>query len=630
MAVRHIEVLDSKTIDKIAAGEVVERPASVVKELLENAIDAGATAITVEIKSGGTSLIRVTDNGEGIDKTQVRTAFLRHATSKIKSVEDLFTIRSLGFRGEALSSIAAVSQVELITKTKEAVTGVRYVIEGAKEKVLEDIGAPEGTTFLVRNLFYNTPARQKFLKTPTTEASYITELMERISMSHPDIAFKYMNQGQLKLQTSGNNKIQDIIYQIYGREISSKLLMIEEEFDGITMKGEIGKPEIARSNRKFEHFFVNGRYIKSSVITRALEEAYKAFLMLHKYPFAILYFSINPELIDVNVHPNKMEIRFLEEEKLYQNILKWISETLSGKDMIPVEDDSVKSVQKNSAAVDSAVGQIHVRETSAPEPFELKRIEKNRRESMEIQSVSEDASYGKIVLPSNEEPKPMSGNVIKANQQVIVEKASQLELFEDHFLTKEAIEDHKILGQIFDTYWLVSFSDKLFMIDQHAAHEKVIYERMMKRLREKKSVTQSISPPMIISLSKSEQETALRFEQELGEIGFVFEPFGGNEFSVSGIPADLYGMQEVEMFYELLDGLSAEHPSKVNDAILAKIASMSCKSAVKGNQRLSEKEAKYLIEELLLLDNPYNCPHGRPTIIAFTKYEIERKFKRII
>ncbi|NLG05691.1 MAG: DNA mismatch repair endonuclease MutL, partial [Clostridia bacterium] len=422
MSFRHIEVLDSKTIDKIAAGEVVERPSSVVKELLENAIDAGATAITVEIKGGGAAFIRVTDNGEGIDKSQVRTAFFRHATSKIKSVEDLFTIQSLGFRGEALSSIAAVSQVELITKTKEALTGIRYVIEGAKEKVLEDIGAPDGTTFIVRNLFYNTPARQKFLKTPTTEASYITELMEHISMSHPDIAFKYLNQGQLKLQTSGNHKIQDIIYQIYGREISGKLLMIEDEFDGISIKGEIGKPEIARSNRKFEHFFVNGRYIKSSLIMNALEEAYKAYLMLHKYPFAVLYISIDPQQIDVNVHPNKMELRFLEEQKLYQNILKCISRALAGKDLIPVDP---------SATVQT-IPHLAVKEAQAPEPFEKKRIEHSYQEIIQqdltkepvsqlnqinqINMLNEDQSYGKIVLPSVNEPQPQSTNIIKADQ----------------------------------------------------------------------------------------------------------------------------------------------------------------------------------------------------------------------
>ncbi|HKM20799.1 MAG TPA: DNA mismatch repair endonuclease MutL [Lachnospiraceae bacterium] len=635
MSEKQITVLDDKTIDKIAAGEVVERPSSVVKELLENAIDAGADAITVEIKNGGINFIRVTDNGEGIDKSQVPTAFLRHATSKIKSVEDLFLIKSLGFRGEALSSIAAVGQVEMITKTKDALTGVRYVIEGTKERIFEDVGAPEGTTFVIRSLFFNTPARRKFLKTPTTEASYITELMERVAMSHPNISFKFINNGQVKLQTSGNGQAKDIIYRIYGRDVTDKLLVINEKIEHIKVSGFVGKPDIGRSNRGFEHYFVNGRYIKSNLITKALEEAYKPYLMQHKYPFVVLYFKISPDLIDVNVHPNKMELRFMESDQLYDFIIESVRRALSQHEMIPV-DVRTESTKRETPVY------YH---PDAPEPFERQRIKKESSianevneafnyttETVDLRDVMQNPILSKVLLePKAEEIEPApTGNIIKANEQIIVERASQMELFEEQFLSQEAVKEHKILGQLFDTYWLVAFSDKLFVIDQHAAHEKVIYEKMIKHLEEKECVKQILSPPIIISVSKHEAGLLETYMEEFLRLGFEIEEFGGNEYSIRAVPADLYGMQEQEMFREILDSLSEELPKGDDTAVLQKIASASCKSAVKGNHAMSEEEAKALIDELLQLDNPYHCPHGRPTIIAFTKYEIEKKFKRII
>lgn len=635
MSEKQITVLDDKTIDKIAAGEVVERPSSVVKELLENAIDAGADAITVEIKNGGINFIRVTDNGEGIDKSQVPTAFLRHATSKIKSVEDLFLIKSLGFRGEALSSIAAVGQVEMITKTKDALTGVRYVIEGTKERIFEDVGAPEGTTFVIRSLFFNTPARRKFLKTPTTEASYITELMERVAMSHPNISFKFINNGQVKLQTSGNGQAKDIIYRIYGRDVTDKLLVINEKIEHIKVSGFVGKPDIGRSNRGFEHYFVNGRYIKSNLITKALEEAYKPYLMQHKYPFVVLYFKISPDLIDVNVHPNKMELRFMESDQLYDFIIESVRRALSQHEMIPV-DVRTESTKRETPVY------YH---PDAPEPFERQRIKKESSianevneafnyttETVDLRDVMQSPILSKVLLePKAEEIEPApTGNIIKANEQIIVERASQMELFEEQFLSQEAVKEHKILGQLFDTYWLVAFWDKLFVIDQHAAHEKVIYEKMIKHLEEKECVKQILSPPIIISVSKHEAGLLETYMEEFLRLGFEIEEFGGNEYSIRAVPADLYGMQEQEMFREILDSLSEELPKGDDTAVLQKIASASCKSAVKGNHAMSEEEAKALIDELLQLDNPYHCPHGRPTIIAFTKYEIEKKFKRII
>ncbi|MDO5572370.1 MAG: DNA mismatch repair endonuclease MutL [bacterium] len=636
MSNHKIEVLDSNTIDKIAAGEVVERPASVVKELLENAIDAGATAVTIEIKDGGINFIRVTDNGEGIDKSQVPTAFLRHATSKIKSIEDLFTIKSLGFRGEALSSIAAVGQVELITKTKSALTGVRYVIEGTRERIFEDIGAPEGTTFVIRNLFFNTPARRKFLRTPTTEGSYITELIEKMALSHPNTAIKYINSGKTKLQTSGNGQVKDIIYQIYGRDVTESLLLAKCKEEHMMLDGFIGTPELARSNRNFELYFVNGRYIKSDLITRALEEAYKPYMMQHKYPFVVLYFRIDPDLIDVNVHPNKLEIKFLESEKIYHFILKCIHEGLHRQEMIPTDVKSDKAKRETPVCYDKC----------SPEPFEKIRIEQENSvknelreptgyvtETVDMRDVMNSPILKKVLMAPEEpsvSPEDYSHNIIKANEQVIIEKASQLELFDQPFLSKEAAHEHRILGQIFDTYWLVSFSDKLFIIDQHAAHEKVLYEKLVNRLREKECISQALSPPLIVSVSRHEEELIQMYLNQFTEIGFEIEHFGGNEYSIRAIPADLYGMNEKELFREILDSLSEDMPKGEPDAVLHKLASMACKGAVKGNHAMSQEEAAALIEELLALDNPYHCPHGRPTIIAFTKYEIEKKFKRIV
>ena len=369
----NIQILDQQTIDKIAAGEVIERPSSVVKELVENAIDAQASAVTVEIKEGGISFIRITDNGCGIEKEQVPLAFLRHSTSKIKSVEDLFTVSSLGFRGEALSSIAAVSQVELITKTSLGISGVRYVIEGGKEQSSEEIGAPEGTTFLVRNLFYNTPARRKFLKTAQTEAGYIANLMEKLALSHPETSFKFIANNQLKLHTSGNSNLKEIIYHIYGRDIAGNLLEVQEENELFSVNGFIGKPLISRGNRNYENYFINGRYIKSALIAKSIEEGYKSFVMQHKYPFTVLHISVKGELLDVNVHPTKMELRFSNGEAIYQFLTDLVRKAINQSELVyqvSLENErEVKKRQEQQKREQLKSGR------QAPEPFETKRLQ---------------------------------------------------------------------------------------------------------------------------------------------------------------------------------------------------------------------------------------------------------------
>ena len=656
---RKIAVLDQQTIDKIAAGEVVERPASVVKELVENAIDAKATQVTVEIKDGGIGFIRITDNGSGMEKDDIPLAFLRHSTSKIKSVEDLFTVTSLGFRGEALSSIAAVSQVELITKTNGDFTGSRYLIEGSKEVSLEEIGAPDGTTFIVRNLFYNTPARKKFLKSAQTEGTYIHELMQRMILSHPDVAFKFIMNNQVKLQSSGNGNIKDIIYHLYGRDITKALLPIAHESELFKVSGFIGKPMISRGNRGYELYFVNGRFIRSQILSKAIEDAFKPFLMQHQYPFTVLYFEIDSSLLDVNVHPTKMELRFSNQQELYREVQSILSASLVHRDIIP--EVPVDTPKKNEMEVPKI-------EKVMPEPFEQKRLEEIRK------AVRKDSPY-EIKYPVS---RPMgTGSVSSAAQEKLLDtiksmppedmmeeriqkeplpeqskKETEKELAKEayvlreeetygakpegsyeqgSFLKEEEMAKQKIIGQLFDTYWLVEYNDRLFIVDQHAAHEKVMYEKLKKQFEKKEFTSQAISPPIVITLSMREADVLERFKEQFTKLGFEIEHFGGAEYSICGVPGNLYRLNTrdvlIEMLDELTDGISER---ATTDVILDKIASMSCKAAVKGSQRLSLPEMEQLMKDLMKLDNPYNCPHGRPTIIAMSKYEIEKKFKRIV
>lgn len=660
----NITLLDQATIDKIAAGEVVERPSSVVKELVENAIDAGSTAVTVEIKDGGTSFIRISDNGCGIDPSDIKTAFLRHSTSKIRSVEDLLTISSLGFRGEALSSISAVSMVELLTKTKDAICGIRYIIEGGKEKSMEEAASPDGTTFFVRNLFYNTPARKKFLKSSMTEAGYIHELMIRLALSHPEISFKFINNGQTKLHSSGNHSLKDVIYQVYGRDISNNLVEIDAEENGVHIKGYIGKPSVFRGNRNFETYFVNGRYIKSNIIAKGIEDAYKGYLMQHQYPFCVLQFEMDGSDLDVNVHPTKMELRFSKQQALYDFVFRTVREGLDRKEYIPqvtVEEPKkpvvktpVTPVQKTvtktpvatvqKSAPKPAVTPLQKPETSEPVKKTVTPLERNldyflaqmrervkadyaSREKKENKSPYQQKFEPKTQVIREERPKP---EVKQEEKPVVVLEPQQMELFDKKLLAEESIKEHKIIGQLFETYWLVEFDEKLFIIDQHAAHEKVLYERTLKGLKNKEHTSQMLNPPMVISLSMQEEALLKKYMQQFTDLGYEIEHFGGMEYQICAVPGNLYNINKKELFIEILDNLNELSGRNNPELILEKIASMSCKAAVKGNMKLSRIEIENLIKELLTLNNPYQCPHGRPTIISMSKYEIEKKFKRIV
>ena len=657
-----IHVLDEATIDKIAAGEVVERPSSVVKELVENAIDAGATSITVEIKEGGISFIRITDNGSGISADQIRTAFLRHATSKINSAEDLSSIGSLGFRGEALSSIAAVAQVELITKTRDSLLGKRLVLEGPREVAFEDVGAPDGTTFLIRNLFFNTPVRRKFLKTAATEGGYIIDLMEHMALSRPDIAFKLIVGSQTKFYTTGNGQLKEVIYRIYGRDTASNVIAMDHEEGGIRIRGYLGDPSIVRSNRNYEIYFINGRFIKSNVISKAIEDGYKQYLMQHKFPFCVLHITVEDKSrVDVNVHPTKMEVRISDGPIVYNMIADAIMHRLANKEMIP-ETTLPKPKEKPVALEEQLKTEQSKTEQPKVEPVIKPEPAKPQAERV-IQSISRGDALpamktlydgAKVIsksLPEKERPRPvvpqkkekapepfevnrtrsfkvMEELKYEADRNKMTDYKQETLFEEDKLLSPKKKAEYRMIGQVFDTYFMVQYEDKLMIIDQHAAHEKVKYERMMKRYEEKTMVSQNLMPPIVVSLSGQEEQVLSEYAEVFERMGFEVEPFGGNEYTIRAVPVDLYGCEEKQMFLEVLDQL-AETGTRGNIKVVEeKIASMSCKAAVKGNSRLSMEEARALIDELLTLENPYNCPHGRPTIISLTKYEMEKRFKR--
>ncbi len=650
-----IQVLDQVTIDKIAAGEVVERPASVVKELVENAIDARATAVEVEIEDGGISLIRIADNGTGMEPDDVRNAFLRHSTSKIRQVDDLMHISSLGFRGEALSSIAAVSRIEMITKGRDHVLGTSYQISGGKEISMEETGAKDGTTFLVRQLFYNVPARRKFLKTPMTEASHVSDLMTRLALSRPDISFQFVNNGQERMHTSGNGRLKDVIYHIYGREITASLIEISVENEEIRLSGFIGNPTVTRGNRNFETFFVNGRYIKSGILSKAVEDAYKDFTMQHKYPFVVLHLEILGEEIDVNVHPTKMELRFGHQQEVYRFLYEAVSKALHGRDLIPrVEAPEAPKApvpeQKKEipAAAEPPVRPEEKPEAKKPVPEPEKRDLNYFMERMKERVTSYHNQYASAEVKDRSDihkPAVDSGRIREAvsyrvrtegkkneiKNQKPEQTAEQLTLFDEKLLDEASVPDYQIIGQVFDTYWIVQLHDSMYIIDQHAAHERVLYERTLKGMKTREYTSQYISPPIILDLSMQEAELFRRYMDRFTRIGFEIEPFGGDSFAVRAVPDNLFSVAKKELLMEMIDSLSDEVSTNMTPEILdEKIASMSCKAAVKGNSRLSRAEVEELLKELLKLDNPYHCPHGRPTIIAMTKRELEKKFKRII
>lgn len=695
-----IQVLDTVTIDKIAAGEVIERPASVVKELAENAIDAGATAVVVEITDGGTSLIRIADNGCGIERNEVPSAFLRHSTSKIRTVDDLVHIGSLGFRGEALSSIAAVSQVELITKTREQKFGTRYRINGGKEVDLEDTGAREGTTFLIQQLFYNVPARRKFLKTPMTEASHVGDLMTRLALSHPEISFQFINNGQSRLHTSGNGNLKDVIYHVYGREIASNLLLAEWEAPGMKITGFLGKPVISRGNRNFENYFINGRYVKNNIVSKAIEDAYKDFSMQHKYPFVVLHMEIDGEKVDVNVHPAKMELRFHNQQEVYNQVYAAVNQGLHAEELIPhvelevpdvsrtgscgskenepalpfeglARNDGISESQKATPDQSSRAVKVDNPETLSDNPVQGKAVksplpppsERNldyfmekmrervkayhsQRSSAEVADKSgifqpeiqadrirEAAEYGRNLQISDKLDAPLgrAEEGMKQENAGQTEEPRQLNLFEEKLLTREAKDEYHLIGQVFETYWLVEYRDNLYIIDQHAAHERVLYERTLKSMKSREFTSQMISPPIILDLSMQEAELLRQYMDRFTRIGFEFEEFGQESFAVRAVPDNLFSIAKKDLLLQMLDGLSDEVSRNLSPELVdEKVASMSCKAAVKGNMRLSAAEVDTLIGELLTLENPYHCPHGRPTIIAMSRRELEKKFKRIV
>ena len=687
-----IHVLDAETIDKIAAGEVVERPASVVKELVENAIDAGATSITVEIKDGGISFMRITDNGSGIAMDQIRTAFLRHATSKIESAEDLSRIVSLGFRGEALSSISAVSQVELVTKTKDTLTGTRVIIEGGSEKVFEEVGAPDGTTFLIRNLFFNTPVRRKFLKQPATEGGYVTELMEHLALSRPDISFKFMVGSQTKFYTSGNGELKEVIYRIYGKDVASNLIPIDFAEEGLQIKGYLGSPALVRSNRNHEIYFLNGRFIRSSVLSKAIEEGYKEYLMQHKFPLCVLHIIVEDKSkVDVNVHPTKMEVRFSDGPAVYNLIMQAVRNTLKRKEMIPettlpearvpvitsktadaqpvFEQSKTMPAKKEVTYTEVRMPGMPTRPVNKPvtdivnnqgstiglqelkimsDMLENTKAEVEQDTSGTIAKAAQVASKDfemsfeeeeveipapKLKVPEPFETKRTQSFKVMEEMRYEAERTKMTDfkqetLFETKVISQENRTRYQIIGQVFDTYWLVQFEDKLYIIDQHAAHEKVKYERFMKQYHEKNIVTQNLMPPIIVSLTGKEEMLLKEYEELFANLGFEIEEFGGDEYALRAVPVDLYGCNERQMFLEVLDELGDIGPRESLKVVEEKVASMACKAAVKGNNRISKDEAEKLIDELLTLENPYNCPHGRPTIITMSKYEMEKRFKR--
>lgn len=638
-----IQVLDQVTIDKIAAGEVVERPASVVKELVENAIDAKAAAVTVEVKEGGISFMRIADNGCGIDREDVPGAFLRHSTSKIRNAEDLEHISSLGFRGEALSSIAAVSQVELITKAPEDSFGTRYMISGGKEEGMEDIGAPDGTTFLVRQLFYNVPARRKFLKTAMTEAGHVSDLMTRMALSHPHISFQFINNGQSKLHTSGNGNLRDVIYHIYGREIAANLINVTYEKNGIRITGYIGAPLISRGNRNFETYFINGRYVKSSIIYKAIEDAYKDFTMQHKYPFTVLHIEVVGEDVDVNVHPTKMEVRFHNQQMVYNSIYEAVDQALHEKELIPeVTIDVPKAVPKaqvkpEPVARSKEVIQPEVNKSAKVQPekasgerdldYFMEQMKKRVMSYHQQNSSAEVKGKSEIFKPQVQVDRVKEAAASYRAKQ----SPEQMTLFDGKLLDKEKRANYKIIGQVFDTYWLVEFDNSLYIIDQHAAHERVLYEKTLREMKTREFTSQMISPPVILNLTMQEAQLLRAYMDQFTRIGFEFEEFGQDSYAVRSVPANLFSIAKKELLMEMIDSLSEEvHRRQSSELLDEKIASMSCKAAVKGNMRLSAQEVDALIGELLKLDNPYHCPHGRPTIISMSKRELEKKFKRIV
>jgi DNA mismatch repair protein MutL len=632
-----IKLLDTHTINKIAAGEVVERPASVVKELVENSIDAKASSITVEIKNGGIDLIRVTDNGVGIPSEEVEIAFLRHATSKIETELDLNKVLSLGFRGEALASIAAVSSIELISKTSESLTGKRVEVQGGRVLQSEEIAAPSGTTFIMRHLFMNVPARKEFLKSPSSEGARITDYMYKLALGHPQISFKYIQNNKLLFQTLGNYDLNSAVLKLYGKEISKECVPFVYEEKGIKLTGLLGKPTLTKGNRHFEFFFINGRFIKSPLLQRALESAYKTLVMVGKFPFGIIHLEINPEEVDVNVHPTKLEVRFKQEQLIYDVVYQGIKNSLQEQILMPtivkpIKEEKPKPAPKEEWAVQSLF--------EKPNPQKTFSFEKIQHE-MKNQVVKETPTASFIKLDSDIKP---DTEVINSKATTIQSKPTNNTITQEVTSAKQSSQqqvqepkekrlqlglDYAIIGQLFQTYWLVSYEEKVLLIDQHAAHERVLYERYMKAFTKGTVQTQMLLVPETISLTPREFNLLEEHQQVLEGLGFRFEHFGENAVLIREVPYLFnhpIGTEELKEMLEKLDVLDLKNAYDLKEDT---IITMSCKHAVKAKDKLEKQECMALIKELLELENPYSCPHGRPTILVITEKEIEKLFKRI-
>ena len=706
-----IHLLSQECINQIAAGEVVERPSSIVKELVENALDAKATAISIEIKGGGISFLRVSDNGEGIFSEDLERAFMPHATSKIQNPKDLEEILSFGFRGEALASIASVAKVECISKRQEDFLAHRILVEGGSFSPIEEVGGMDGTSILVRDLFYNVPARKKFLLSESTEASRVEEMVEKLALANPGISFHFVKDGKSRFQTVGGGKLSDVVFGIYGKAFAKDSLEIKESYypsslTGLAtlhIEGLLGKPSLTRSNRQYEIFFVNGRFVRDSLLSRALEDAYKPFLMQHKFPFAIVFLHLSPNLVDVNVHPQKLEVRFQNREKIYQALFDCVSKTLSKADLIDHSPLSLfqKEKEEKSTAFLSPSSQLWEKkeeQKETPDEFrndqkdksielisEIREQKKEKAEMVQGYSIGEDSenvseNFSEISSEKAQfrteatEKTPFSAETPELNQQkdetgeeklvyeeldltkgirLEEEKASEKEentvpkeeqffteseklpsaeqesLFSPSFFSEEGEKEFRLIGQVFQTYWLIEFQKELFIMDQHAAHEKVNFEKMRKKTLEKPGISQGILPKTMIFNAK-EEELYEKTKDYFTHLGYRIRKEEDKRYLLEGIPADFPSLDAEMLFHEILDALAEEGNLSEAESVYNKIASMACKASVKGNQLLSFQEAEALVQKLFTLENPYACPHGRPTIVAFKKQDLEKMFKRIV
>ncbi|MBQ9280062.1 MAG: DNA mismatch repair endonuclease MutL [Clostridia bacterium] len=693
-----IVLLDELTINQIAAGEVIERPANVVKELVENSLDAGATSVTVEIENGGITLIRITDNGKGIAPDDVELAFERHATSKIRRAEDLIKVSTMGFRGEALASIAAIAKVELVTRTKDSEMGTKIVVEGGDILSKEECGAPFGTTITIRELFFNTPVRYKFLKKDFTEGGYIETAVERIALINPDVAFKLINNRKEVIRTSGSASMTDVVYNVFGKDIAQNIVDVNFEFENIKVTGVVGKPEIARSNRSNQLFYVNGRFIKDKTLSAATEEAYRTLIPHGKFGFCVLNIQLPAELVDVNVHPAKLEVRFSEEGKVFKAVHYAIKNTLLGADLIredkridgtpnePVKENTTKFDTSAVAGSAFSMGEalynpegkksVHDYKTSITSDTNVIPLEDLKKEKRSLfnlfkgkaeTEVDEETSLEKEYVIEVEETNSDNNSIIQKMEEeenksvqkrfadaVEIEDPNILEnlkvenitssdkgdvegnetqeiksFYEQDFNEKAPIPEYEILGVAFNTYIFIQLDDDVYILDQHAAHERVLFEKIRENFyRAGGKETQMLLLPDILEVSKKDMHMIKNHLDLFEQAGFAIEEFGENTIKINGVPAICFEMNTKDLFMDILDGIDITNRTNAHDIEQKFIATVACKAAVKANMKLDIKEIRGLLDQLMLIENPFTCPHGRPTAIRISKTEIEKKFER--